>query len=231
VGRIEPLPEPRFSEAAVTVGRAALGSIPVVGPAAAELFGATVAPVVYRRQVEWLNGLADAVNALGNADERWTIETLAASDEFASAVMSAAESARRTASEEKHSALRNAVLNSVAPGAPDAHEQMVFLRFVDELTPMHLRLLAYGDNPREWFRQRGIAEPNFTMGGPSHLLEAGIPEMTGRRDLYDQLVRDLDARGLASVALHTTMTADGAWQSWTSAFGKRFLEFISEPVL
>jgi len=63
VGQIEPLPEPRFSEAAVTVGRAALGSIPVVGPAAAELFGATVAPVVYRRQVEWLNGLADAVNA------------------------------------------------------------------------------------------------------------------------------------------------------------------------
>jgi len=44
-------------------------------------------------------------------------------------------------------------------------------------------------------------------------------------------VRDLDARGLASVALHTTMTADGAWQSWTSAFGKRFLEFISELVL
>lgn len=50
-------------------------------------------------------------------------ENLSDHESFASAVMLALEAARRTSSAEKLGALRNAALNSVAPGAPEEYQR------------------------------------------------------------------------------------------------------------
>jgi hypothetical protein len=57
-------------------------------------------------------------------------------DLFVDAVVTATRTVEHTHQEDKISALRNAVLNSVAPGAPDADTQAIFLNFVDRFTPL-----------------------------------------------------------------------------------------------
>jgi hypothetical protein len=72
--------------------------------------------------------------------------------------MTALEAARRTADEEKLTALRNAVLNTVAMADLTEHERAVFLQYVAELEPLHIQVLKYAVNPRVWFEERGRPE-------------------------------------------------------------------------
>ena len=65
-------------------------------------------------------------------------------------VFAASDAAMKTHYEEKLAMLRAALVNGVLEGAPDEHEQLLFIRFVDELTPLHVRLLALLDDPAGW---------------------------------------------------------------------------------
>lgn len=118
-------------------------------------------------------------------------------------------------------------MNAVLPGAPEQHEQMTFLRFVDELTPLHIRMLAFLADPVKWFDDHGVEKPQFMSAGVSAILEKGLPELEGRRDVYDIAARDLEQRGLASPSLHVMMTNAGIWSPRTSAVGNRFLAFVT----
>jgi hypothetical protein len=104
-----------------------------------------------------------------------------------------------------------------------------FLRYLDEFTPSHLRLLAFLDDPGGAYDSRGIPKSTLMMGGRSHLLEDAFPEFAGRRGIYDPLVSDLECAGLANAGLHVTVTGGGLWQSTTTARGKQFLAFIRDP--
>jgi hypothetical protein len=80
-------------------------------------------------------------------------------------VLPASTIAMRTDREEKLRMLRNALINAVLPGAPEEHEQITFLRFVDELTPAHVRMLAFLADPVRWFDQHGLQKPTYTAAG------------------------------------------------------------------
>jgi hypothetical protein len=68
------------------------------------------------------------------------------------------------------------------------------------------------------------------MGGLGNVLEHNIPEMAGRKNLYDQLWKDLYINGLVNTdGLHTMMTGQGLAQKRTTKLGDAFLRFISEP--
>jgi hypothetical protein len=47
----------------------------------------------------------------------------------------------------------------------------MFVRFVDELTGLHLRLMAYLRDPEGWFERFEIAKPSIMSGSRSHILE------------------------------------------------------------
>src|SRR5260370_7181085 len=64
----------------------------------------------------------------------------------------------RSHQREKLQALRNAVLNVAAGTAPDENLQLVFLNYLDTLTPLHLTLLDCVADPREW-----AAQPNLPL--------------------------------------------------------------------
>lgn len=212
--------------------KAALSTIPMAGGPAAELFAAIIAPPLAKRRDRWLEALAEKLRQLEERVSDFSIESLANSEEFVSVVIATSTAAMRTHQAEKLDALRNALLNVAMGRAPDVDQQAIFLRYVEELTPWHLRLLKFLEGPKEFAAKRN-AWPNMSLGGLERVLELSFPELVGRREFYDQLVRDLNARGLTSSGndiLHVVMTPDGLAERRTTEQADRFLAFIAEPV-
>jgi hypothetical protein len=203
--------------------------IPIAGGPAAVAFAYAVGQAHNRRMQVWLEDLANAVSELQTSDGGIDFDTLAEDDRFIDAVVSATRAAQATHDEEKLTALRNGVLNTLGPNAPTGDEQLRFFRFVDDFSPAHLRLLHFLHDPGAIFDKSGITRPDYTMGGRGTLLEEGMPEFRGQREWYDLLFQDLSTAGLTNGALHVTQTGASLWQPATSPIGGRFLTFLNEP--
>lgn len=231
---LEDLPKTsRSAEAGLAIATTALGLIPVAGPAVQALANYVIAPAIGKRRERWLHELADVVQELQERLEGFDPRDLEGNEQFVSAVFAASDAAMRTHHDEKLAMLRNALVNGVLDGAPDEHEQLLFIRFVNELTPLHVRVLAFMADPGGWFDRHGIERPNLMMGGVSTILEVGMPELAGRQDLWGQLIRDLDQCALVEGgAIGATMTPQGIWAGRAKPLGQRFLSFITldEPI-
>jgi hypothetical protein len=107
---------------------AGLGLIPGVGGPLAVAFVYAVGRPFDRRMQTWLTELAEAVNEQATRPDAPTLDDLVNDERFVDAVITATRSAQRTHQRDKLTALRNAVLNSTLPGAPETDEQMVFFR-------------------------------------------------------------------------------------------------------
>jgi hypothetical protein len=219
-------PEPDHGDSAHAVARAVLDGIPVVGSAAVELLQAIITPPLERRRNEWMSDVAEAIRELQRRGLR--PEKLRDDPVFIDTVLSASQAAIRTSQAEKRHALRNAVINSALPGAPDVAIQQMFIALVDRFTEWHLRLLKLFQEPGEPYSQAGGAQ--LYMGGLSSVLETVYPELTGRRSFYDLVWSDLNAAGLLNTStLHVTMSGQGLLAKRTTELGDTFLAFISEP--
>ena len=203
--------------------------IPIAGGPAAVAFAYAVGQAHNRRMQSWLASLADAVSDLQTSQGGLNINTLAEDDRFIDAVVSATRAAQATHDEDKLAALRNGVLNTLGPNAPTDDEQLRFFRFVEQLSPAHLRLLHYLHDPGAVFDKAGITRPNYISGGRGTLLEDGMPEFHGQREWYDLLFQDLSTAGLTNGSLKGMQSGASLWQPATSPLGDRFLTFVSEP--
>lgn len=202
-----------------------VGMVPVVGSPLAAAFALAMGWSYNRRMDSWLQELAEAVNKLEGR-----LEDLADDDVFVDAVVNASRAAQATHQQEKLDALRNAVLNSVSPGAPDADEQARFFRLVEQFSAAHLHLLTFLDDAGGMFDKSGRPRPDPMMGSLGGLLEGAIPQFAGRREWYDLLMTDLaNARLVLGDAnsLHGTMTGGGMYQRRSSGLGRKFLAFIA----
>jgi hypothetical protein len=178
-----------------------------------------------RRMDAWLADLAEAVSGLEDQ-----LEDLATDEVFIDAVVNASREAQATHQQENLEALRNGVLNSIAPDAPNIDEQARFFRLVGELSVAHLRLLRFLKNPGEEFDRAGQPRPKYSMVSMSQLLEEAIPTFDGQREWYDLLMSDLANAQLVRGdrnTLHTTTTGGVLTSQLTTGLGGRFLAFIS----
>jgi hypothetical protein len=115
---------------------------------------------------------------------------------------------------------------------PPPAESPRFLHVLARLTPSHLVLLMFLDDPGVLFDIAGVAKPSFKAGSASleQLLEYGMPEFAGHRRRYERLSNELLAAGLVTRPLTATiMNGANLWQSCTTTLGKRFLRFLSQP--
>lgn len=199
------------------------------GGLATEIFGWFVRPPLERRTEEWRREVANALYELSTR-RGVDIEELQRDDRFMDTVLHATQVALRNSHKEKREALRNAILNAALPGAPDDSRRQMFLNYIDIFTPWHLRLLSLFNEPVEWFKIQGKAWPSMYSGARSAILHVAYPELKSERDLYDQVWRDLYARGLVgSDSLHTMLSERGLKESMATTAGRHFLAFISEP--
>ncbi len=234
-----------------SLAKAGIGSIPVIGSAAVELFAAVIAPPLEQRRNEWLQNLADRLEKLeesGAVD----LEQLGSNEAFVTSVMHATQAALRSHQHEKLTALRNAVINAALPSSPEEWIQQVFVQLVDAFTVWHLRILAFLQNPKAWFLDHGRQPPEFTSTRMMiDLLVAAYPELNGQSQLYNLVESDLRSKDLISGgrltepydqavliaqmasakqrgAVSMMQLSDNYWNR-TTEFGNQFLRFITDP--
>jgi hypothetical protein len=227
------IPQPTGGDHAHVLIKAALSAIPVLGSPAAELFAAIIVPPLARRRDAWLQSLADGLAAVREEVAGFQPESLTGNEAFISATMQASRAALQTHHAEKLDALRNALLNIAIGRAPDEDQQAIFLEYVETLSTWHIRILRFFQEPIRFARERGARTDYLIVGSPVQPLEAVFPELCGRRDFYDQIVRDLHTRGLMSGdehMLHTMMTGSGVFAKRTTELADRFLAFIASPL-
>ena len=188
------------------------------------------APPIERRREKWLKQLGEIVSHLEQRVADLTPEKLSQNEVFITIALQATQIALRNHHEEKLSALKGAVLHSALPNGPEEHLQLMFLQFVDELTPTHLAMLALFNSPVQWMQQHQIQYPAWGMGGVSTVVEHCFPALRGKREVYEQVVRDLQTRGLIRQGqfLNITMTGNGMVESRTSDIGRAFIDYVSE---
>jgi hypothetical protein len=224
---IGPLPGQTGREVASGIAKAAVSAIPVLGGPGAELMGMILQPAIEARRDAWLDRLGQAVDEMRTRFKDFDPRQLADNAMFVTVAMSASLMALRTHQEAKLEALKNAVINAASPMAPDEHTQMLFLRYIDELTPTHLRILTYLRDPRGWFEGNGIEQTEYMMGGRSQTLEKALPELAGQGELYNLAVKDLQDRGMLIAGLSGTVTGPAMYDPLANPLGKRFLDYIS----
>src|ERR1019366_3073317 len=215
-------------EIAERVAEAALGSVPLVGNALAVTFVTALSWRLDQRRDEWLTGLAEKVEEVCKQVDGLDLETLLDDDRFVDAVMTATRTVEHTHQEEKISALRNAVLNSVAPDAPDADTQAIFLNLIDRFTPSHLRLLTLWDDPPAWFESHGLTPPTAAyMASRTVTVEAGLPEMQGRKEFYGLIASELGSAGMLTASLSGDVQPPSLMSRLPPAFARQLIRFIS----
>ena len=229
-GKKYEVPKSCGGDTAHALTKAGLGSIPIVGAAAAELLGLIVTPPLEKRRNEWMAEVGDALKQL-EVKLGVAIESLQDNDQFIDAAIEATQMAIKTSNSEKKEVLKNALLNCALPNAPEESLQKMFLSFIDTLTVWHIKLLCLFDDPPRYIEKNKVQLGGISAGAMSHLLEAAFPELRGRRDLYDLIWKDLYSRGLVNTdGLHTMMTGSGIVAQRTTMIGKGFITFIQNPL-
>jgi hypothetical protein len=215
-------------EIAERIVEAGLGSVPVVGNALAVTFVTVLNWRLQERREKWLTELAEGLEDLSRRVDGLSLEDLAGNDLFIDAMVTATRTVEHTHQAEKIDALRNAVLNSVAPDAPDADTQAIILNLVDQFTPSHLRLVTLWDDPPAWFASHGIPQPQAGLATSRTVtVEAGLPEMQGRKEFYLLIAGELGSAGMLNASLTGMISPSGLMSRLTTDFGRQFVRFIS----
>ncbi len=225
-----PVPATSKGDIAHSLVRAGIGSVPVIGNAAVELFQLLIAPPLEKRRQEWMEAVAGGLEKL-EQQQKCVIDDLKSNDAFIDTVMQASQAALRNSQTEKREALRNAVLNSALPSAPDESRRQIFVNWVETLTVWHLKMLKLFADPPAWYHASKRPPPRFAISGSlSALLIDAYPELRDQRDLYDKLAKDLHGEGLLNTSsLHTMMSGSGPLERRATELGRQFLAFVSDP--
>jgi len=218
-------PEQATGDTVHAIGSAALQLVPLVGSSAADLLKHAIMPPLERRRDVWMQAVGEALQAHDVA-----FEELGTREDLVDAVLQASAAAIRTSSDEKRSALRNALVNIATHWDPDETLGQQFLDLVERLHPWHLRLLQAMHDPPGWANAHGISYTPALSSSLSGFIEAAFPEMRGRESFYGQLWAELGQAGLVGASNLSTMMTERGWLSpRTTDRGKTFLRFISEP--
>jgi hypothetical protein len=209
------------------VVKAGLGSIPVLGAAATELFGLIVTPPLDKRRQEWMNEVAEKLKELEESN-KIDFANLSQNDQFLDTIIQATSYAIKTSETEKINAFKNAVINTALNEAPDKTKSQIFLHLVDTFTVWHIKVLTFFDNPKVWFAKAGQTPPSLMMGSMFSVLKTAFPSLQGQDELVDVIWNDLHDAGFHQTSgLKTTMTGDGTLAERTTQLGKEFIHFIS----
>jgi len=225
-----PLPDQRKGEIAQAVAKAALSLVPIAGGPLAELVGLVLQPAIGRRRDVWLGQLETAIEDLQARLDAPSIEELSANDLFVTVVLNATQAALRTHQKEKVDALRIGVINAALPMAPGEQEQLMFIRLIDQLTPLHLQILRFMRDPADWFEQHKIPKPEVTVGTWPLILVTAFPGLAGDAEVFSQVMSELVPLGLTGYRMTTVeVSQQELLEKLTTPLGDRFLAFITAP--
>jgi hypothetical protein len=191
--------------------------------AGTEILSLILAAPVVRRRDEWLVEVASAVDDILKWKEGLTFESLQQNEQFISALIVATRIATSTHNKEKRRMLRNILIKVGTFCNIDEDLQFVYLRVVDDLSPIHVKILEFF-----WRGNSRIVAVNGGMmpqgNKRQEFVDKLLPELKGKSHL-DQIIQDLRSRGLCTAQ---DITAGMGSQVMTN-HGIGFLGFILSP--
>lgn len=216
------------SELAAAVARGLLGMVPIAGGLISELAN-QLNPLEKRKHV-WASHVASAITEI---EERFELlpQSLIENEAFVSVVIEATRIAIKNHRAEKLSALRNALVSSAASGANIEDVVFHFLRYIDEMTVTHIRLLSCFCMHTEKFR--GLSEVDKIINIAEKILEEKLPRPSFRSFISDlenaYMIRAVDLKELPEDGPTPEYILGESSPSgiWVTPQGKSFLEFIS----
>ena len=222
--------KPSVGDVGHAMVKGVLSQVPLLGGPASEFFSLYIASPLSKRRDEWIESLDRRLSALETQVEGFRKDQIGGNELFVTAFLQAVPMAVRSHQKEKREALRNAVLHAALREPPDEDLQLIFLGYIDAFSPWHLRVLKYLQDPLRWMETQQIAIDDVLAGSRATALERAFPELGGRQEFYDQLVRDLHARSLIKTdSLHGMVTAQGMFAPLIAPTGDQFLTFIASP--
>ena len=209
-----------------SLAKGGLGTIPIIGSLASEIFGLVVTPPLEKRRAEWMNEIAEKLKELENKKEI-DLNELKENEQFIDVVLQATTFALKTSEKKKIECFRNTVLNTATGESPDKTKSQIFLNQLDKFTDWHIIILDFIDSPRDWFEKKGKTPPNYMAGSIYSLIIEAFPELKNQDELLDIIWDDLKMTGFHKTGgLKAMMTGNGVLSDRTTAFGKEFLDFI-----
>jgi hypothetical protein len=215
---------------AATLKGAAAG-VPFVGGVLAELGDLFLNPIQKRRE-NWHTEVKSALNEIKNKYGLLPHE-IEADDKFVSALLSATPIAIKTHQQEKIKALKNALINVSNPDDEDFDMSQQFIRYIDELGVIHLKVLAglnkYSDQISKLEKmERVYSELTKKIG----LKIERLPFRTIVQDLHSRfLIQIGDIEEYPEFATKTenfVAENSGINPLTVTELGRNFLEFIGE---
>lgn len=216
-----------FVEKAV---EAAGGSVPFVGGALAVILAHAFSHAYEQRLRDWMEQLADVVQELLDRVDELDVESLADDSAFLDAVATATRIAEKTSSAHKRAALQNALLNVGTGSGPGEDKTSMFLRYIDDLTPSHMRLLRFLSDPRGAFGEAGLEWPNMGFGSLRSIFERLHPEIAKDEAFLNAILGNLHRAGLTLDTGMGVVMSDGAFDDGrVTSLGNQFTAFVTGP--
>jgi hypothetical protein len=234
-------PSPTALERADVTGRELLGWVPHVGGGLKALVELAFPPLLGRRRDEWMHRLGAAVERLERQGQL-DMSRLAADEGFIDVLLHATIAAMRTRHEEKRQALSSGVVHAAIAVDPDRDEELLFVRYIEELSPSHLQFLRF----------LGTHETHIAdVGSYQELLDAYGLDLVQRHmrpvhpEFFRVMCEDLVGRGLLRISRNVDdfpglkendviVTESPAGPQGTATIlvtgiGQRFAQYIEEP--
>jgi hypothetical protein len=205
----------------VGAGLSVSTGIPLV--LATDLYSAIIRPPVEKRWNKWVETLADQVR-----DLKFTVSYLSNNPLFVTGFMHASQIVLRTHQGAKLDALRNAVSNLARPLFADENLLLMFMSWIDILTPWHMRVLELIRSQNDTvmiddLNQEWLGEPIAWR------VKSAFPAGEVDMDLIKQIFNDLSSRGTIKIdLLSSTVDGEIPFKVSITKIGTKFLDFINK---
>lgn len=182
-----------------------------------------------KRRDEWRKQIVLELGRLAEKIDGFSIEEISQREEFIDCVYATTDIYLKNRTEEKRLMLLNCISNVAFGSLLDAILRNRFLSYIDQFSPMHIRVLRVVANPSGYERARVKAQSMYA-GAPRVAYRAEITEAELPDTEFDIIVEDLKANRLIRGNLTTGMTGEAILAPLTTPEGNAFLRFISDPV-
>lgn len=206
--------------------RSLLGTIPYVGAAAGELLNLVVVPSLERRRKAWMQKISERIEQLTDRIE--SIENLTDHERFVTVFLKAYREALLTSNQEKLRYLQNSVINTALGFQIEELEESIIFDCIAKYSAIHIRTLAFFDNPRDWFRAHNEPAPSHGSGAVRTVWESAIHEIRGQRELQSTIWGQLISDGMISEVSLDVMMSTSVLNSRTTILGSKFVKLIAE---
>lgn len=210
------------------VVKAGLGAIPFAGSAAIELFSRIITPPLEKRREKWMRMIGEELEKIIEKQDH-ILEDIINDDSFIDVLLQASQAAMKTSQKQKLKALKNIVLNKVNDTSVDDSLISIFINNIDSFTDWHLQLLDFLNDPSNWGKRHNHTFPSYVLGNISKIIENAFPSLSGQKNFYNQIAKDLYNKGLLQIdELSINMSTVSLLQKKTTDIGDQFLKFIRD---